>query len=230
MKLKWPVTSQFDHEFYPVDPHSMVEYPTLIVMHGRGDSLKPFRKIREELGLSKFNLLLLNAPRKYLDGYTWYAFPPNQGREVSLNRDRLKACVRELEFQGFNLKSVFFLGFSQGALMSIDFVLHSGIAIGGIIAMSGYIYFFENWKKRLSPYALTTPVYVSHGTEDSALPFAETEQQVQKLIEAGLKVSWNPIKKDHEIIESKDGPSVRKFLKPLLKFHPDIDSQSLSIQ
>lgn len=219
------VTSHFDHEFYAVDPKNPTGYPTLVVMHGRGDSLKPFRQIREELGLKKINLLLLNAPRKYLDGYTWYAFPPHQGREVALNRERLKALTTDLDLQGFDLKSVFFLGFSQGALMSVDFAMNAGVEIGGVMALSGYVYFFDQWKKKLTSVSQKLPMLVSHGTFDSALSFDETEEHVKRLIAQGLKVEWHGIEKDHEIVSELDGPICRAFVKRHLKYRQNIAQQ-----
>jgi len=55
----------------------------MIVLHGRGDSIKPFAKFDEELQIPEMNYLLLNAPRKFLDvlagtvnrltrGMVWY--------------------------------------------------------------------------------------------------------------------------------------------------------------
>src|SRR5690606_33027145 len=68
-------TDLFTSEFVPAARRSS---HLMIVLHGKGDSLRPFREFHRELRLSKLNLLLLNAPRKYLSGYSWYGDPPFQ--------------------------------------------------------------------------------------------------------------------------------------------------------
>jgi predicted esterase len=60
----------------------------MIVMHGRGDSLDSFVSIKNELKIPEMNYLLLNAPRAYDDGFTWYAFEPNQKRGILNSRKR----------------------------------------------------------------------------------------------------------------------------------------------
>ncbi len=136
-------TSQFHSEFIPAK--SKKSRRLMVVLHGRGDSLKPFRELPDELGLYNMNYLLLNAPRKYDGGFTWYGFPPRQARGVLNARMRLSILMEELKEQGWKTKDIFFFGFSQGALVSVDFGLNYQEPLGGIIGISGYEVASYSW-------------------------------------------------------------------------------------
>lgn len=184
----------------------------MIVLHGRGDSLRPFRYIDEELKIPGMNYLLLNAPRRYDTGYTWYGFPPNQGPGVLLARKKLTRLIAELEDQGWNSRDIFFFGFSQGCLVSCDFGMHTKKPLGGIIGVSGYIYFFKNWRREITPAAYKTPWLITHGTLDDALEIEETRKDVSRLKDAKLPILWKEFKKDHEIELNKEAPFIKKWV------------------
>lgn len=206
-------TSQFDHYFIPAGDDSWKRRPKLmIVLHGRGDSLKPFRWIDEELGLPQMNYLLINAPRKYDGGYTWYAFPPNQRLGVLKARHRLRLLMAELEEQGWSSQDVFFLGFSQGSLVSCDFGMNYQKPLGGIIGISGYIYFQAKWRMRLPEAAFQTPWLITHGTEDIDLPIVKTRNQVRRMVDAGLPINWQEFDKEHEVEPDIEAPYIRQWV------------------
>ncbi len=204
----------FDHLFLPtLAPGRPLAQKLMIVLHGRGDSLEPFREFNFELGVPEMNYLLLNAPRRYLDGYSWYAFPPNQGPGVLKARARLGQLLAELESQGWASEDIFLFGFSQGALVAADFVLHGGRPLGGVIGVSGYVYFFPHWQKNLSPYAQRTPWLMTHGRQDEALSIVETREHIAQLWAAGIPLQWREFDKEHEIDGHREIPFLRRWLK-----------------
>lgn len=205
-------TSQFDHEvIYPQREHPH-NRKLMVVLHGRGDSLRPFRQLNEELGLSNIHYLLLNAPRRYLDGYTWYAFPPKQRLGVLKARKKLFALMCELEQQGWRSEDIYFFGFSQGCLVSCDFAMNYPKRLGGVVGVSGYIYFFKGWVRRLPAAAFATPWLVTHGTGDDALALTESKRDIRTIQAAGLRVAWVEFDKGHEIEPSQEIPLIRRWL------------------
>lgn len=207
-------TTEFEYEVIPPKSWYGPENAKLIVvLHGRGDSLKPFRHFDNELSLPGFTYLLINAPRKYDEGYTWYPFPPNQGNEVKKNRQKLFNLIDELRMQGWKAENIYFLGFSQGSLMSIDLGLRYPTRLGGIIGVSGYIYFHKNWEKEVSEAAFKTPFLITHGTEDIDLPIEETRNDVEKLIlGSSLPLEWKEFKKEHDICTKHETPFIKKWI------------------
>lgn len=207
-------TTEFDYEIIPPKKWNGPEEAKLIVvLHGRGDSLKPFRYFNHELPLPGFTYLLINAPRKYDGGYTWYPFPPNQGNEIIRNRKKLMNMLDELQMQGYKPENIYFLGFSQGSLMSIDLGLRYPQRLGGVIGVSGYIYFHKEWLQEISEAAYETPFLITHGTEDIDLPIEDTRKDVERLaFDAAIPLEWQEFKKEHDICIRKETPFIKKWI------------------
>lgn len=183
----------------------------MLVLHGKGDSIKPFMKFNEELRIPEMNYLLLNAPKKYLDGYSWYGDPPYQKAGVVKIRLQMFRLLKELEEQGWDPKNIFLFGFSQGCLVSADIALNYPKKLGGFVGISGYFQFYPRWKKNLGQNK-KTPWLLTHGHKDDVLPIEDTKFGVEKLKLAGLKVDWVEMNKEHTLEES-EYPLIRKWVR-----------------
>lgn len=183
----------------------------MIVLHGKGDSYRPFRKFNEELELKDINYLLLNAPKKYLDGYSWYGEPPYLKQGVIRIRQKMLSLLQDLEDQGWKSEDIFLLGFSQGCLVSADVALHWPKKLGGVIGVSGYFEFFPYWKKRVTKMVQRTPWLFTHGTKDDVLPIEDTRKGAEKLKSVGFKVNWVELDKEHVFVD-EDYPTIRKWV------------------
>ena len=189
----------------------------MIVLHGRGDSIRPFSKFNEELNIPNMNYLLLNAPRKFMDGYTWYGEPPFQAKGVLKIREKMFDLLNELEIQGWDSKKIFFFGFSQGCLISADVGLNYPKQLGGVVGISGYFNFYPRWKANMAPASMKTPWFFTHGYQDDVLPLEQTKFGVEKLKQVGLRVDWVEMDKEHTL-EEKEYPLIRKWVKEKLIF------------
>ncbi len=205
-------TTLFKHKFIPAKRKS--DY-LMIVLHGRGDSIKPFFSFDEELNLPEMNYLLLNAPRKFLDGYTWYGEPPYQANGVMKIREKLFDLLNDLENQGWDSEKIFLFGFSQGCLISADVGLNYPKKLAGVVGISGYFNFYPRWRNNLSLDAKKTPWLFTHGHQDDILPLEETKYGVDKLKDAGLKVEWVEMDKDHSL-KDEEYPIIRRWVRDQL--------------
>lgn len=206
-------TTLFKHKFIAAKKKS--DY-LMIVLHGRGDSIKPFSAFDEELEIPEMNYLILNAPRRFMDGYTWYGEPPFQANGVLKIREKMFDLLNELENQGWDSKKIFFFGFSQGCLISADVGLNYPKKLAGVVGISGYFNFYPRWRSNLSQEAKNTPWMFTHGHKDDVLPLEETKYGVEKLKDAGLKVQWVEMEKEHTL-EEEEYPLIRKWVKDQLK-------------
>lgn len=212
---KEPLISQFK-EYEWIEASSSVprhKQRLMIVLHGCGDSLKGFRSLKDELKLPEMNYLLLNAPRKYDGGYTWYAFEPNHERGILAVREKLTLLLGELNEQGWSPDQIFLYGLSQGCLVSIDFALFSGVKIAGVVGISGYVQFWKGWKKLLADEAFEIPLLITHGVFDKEIFLLDTREQVEKLKQAGLNVLFKEFNKGHETDAEFEAPFIRKWVK-----------------
>lgn len=203
------LTDQFDSEFIPAAKPSK---KLMLVLHGKGDSLRPFRKFNEEIGLPEMNYLLLNAPKKYMTGYSWYGDPPYQHDAVPRMRQRLQKVIDELVEQGWKTDDVFVFGFSQGCLIGADLVLHDDRSFAGFIGVSGYFHFYPGWRKELSGKRHRTPWVLFHGQRDRILPIEDTRYGARKLGSLGIKIEWTESTKGHSM-DQDEADLIRNWLR-----------------
>lgn len=193
----------------------------MLVLHGKGDSIKPFMEFNDELQIPDMNYLLLNAPKKYLDGYSWYGDPPFQKDGVLRIRERMFLLLKELEAQGWKPENIFLLGFSQGCLVSADLAMNYPKRLGGVVGISGYFHFFPRWKRNLKQNR-QTPWLLTHGRKDDVLPIEDTKFGIEKLRSAGLKVDFVESQKKH-VFEEDEYPVIRKWVRERIE---EIQSRS----
>ncbi|MBK9324177.1 MAG: serine esterase [Bdellovibrionaceae bacterium] len=206
-------TQLFKHKFIPAKKKSE---RLMIVLHGKGDSLRPFRHFDDELNVPELNYLLLNAPKKFLDGYSWYGDPPYERGGVVKIREKLLQLLGELEMQGWKSENIFLFGFSQGCLIGADVGMNYPKRLGGIVGISGYFHFYPRWRKQLSRDALKTPWMFTHGRKDDLLKIDETKHGVEKLRDAGFKVDWLELEKDH-VLTDEEMPVIRRWIRDQIK-------------
>lgn len=206
-------TDTFKFKFIPARKPSE---KLMIVLHGKGDSIRPFRYFDEEMDVPEMNYLLLNAPKKFLDGYSWYGDPPYEREGVLKIREKLMQLLVQLELQGWQSENIFLFGFSQGCLISADIGLNYPKRLGGIVGVSGYFHFYPRWRQQLAPEALKTPWVFTHGRQDDLLKLDETKHGVEKLRDAGFDVDWIELDKEH-VLTDEEMPLIRNWVRDQLR-------------
>lgn len=120
---------------------------------------------------------------------------------LALARDRflpfLKALPQELPI---DYKQTVIGGFSQGAMLTCDAVLHTGYPFAGLVQLSGNLLAQALWTP-LMPKRKGLPVFQSHGTQDDILPHIGAERLRDLLARSGLAVEWHSFRGGHEIPE-----------------------------
>jgi phospholipase/carboxylesterase len=138
---------------------------------------------------------------------------PNQGPGIIRSRVFLMQLLDDLQrVLGLAPGEIFLLGFSQGSLMSIDVGLRYPKLLGGIVGISGYVYFEEEYPQSFSAVAKHQRIWISHGYRDSVLPIVRSEASVMRLRELGLTIDWNPLDKEHTVDEYEEIPLIREFI------------------
>ncbi|MDQ0966415.1 phospholipase/carboxylesterase [Flavobacterium sp. W4I14] len=109
----------------------------LIMIHGRGGTAQDILSMAEYLEVSKFALI---APQA--ENNTWYPqsfLAPRAANEPSLSNalKTINDILIDLEREGFSKEQIYFLGFSQGACLTLDFVASNAARYGGVVAFTG---------------------------------------------------------------------------------------------
>ena len=93
----------------------------LIMVHGRGGSAEDILSLADHLPVKEYALLAPEAT-----GHSWYPYsflaPPAQNQPwLGSALDVLAGVVDDIVTAGIGKEKIFFLGFSQGACLTLEF-------------------------------------------------------------------------------------------------------------
>lgn len=205
------------------DGHGSGNGPVIILLHGfgaPGDDLVPFAEILDAPAGTRW--LFPEAPISlnmgYGDSRAWWMIDmariqadreAGRVRDLSIEvpkglaiaRERLLACLKELpRHVPIDYTKTVIGGFSQGAMLTCDAVLHTDYPFAGLVQLSGNLVAQSVWGP-LMPKRRGLPVFQSHGMQDEILPYAGAERLRESLAQAGLPVDWHTFRGGHQIPE-----------------------------
>lgn len=169
--------------------------PILVALHGRGatsDDLVPLG----ELVAPGHARVFPDAPRPWpKDGPTggrcWYDSGPERGAEVAESRALLTAALADAR-RALGGGPIVLLGFSQGALMTLDTGLREPSPASLLIALSGYL--DADVGGPASP-----PTLLVHGAHDDVVPVEKGREAHARLSARGVPVTYVEVPMAHEI-------------------------------
>lgn len=147
----------------------------LIMVHGRGASAEDILSLADHLPVKDYALLAPEAT-----GHSWYPYsflaPPAQNQPwLGSALDLLGAVVDEIVAAGIRKEKIFFLGFSQGACLTLEFVARNAERYGGVAAFTGGLIgdkiYTENYKGDFGG----MPVFIGTGDHDPHVPLQRVE-------------------------------------------------------
>jgi phospholipase/carboxylesterase len=128
-------------------------------------------------------------------------------------RETLLPFLKEVEHKlGADPHRTVLGGFSQGAMLTCDVMLHSDRPYAGLVQLSGNLLAQQVWGA-LMPKRKGMPVFQSHGVQDEILPYVGAERLRDTLSQSGLAVEWHSFRGGHEIPRSvlqRLGPFITK--------------------
>jgi phospholipase/carboxylesterase len=95
-------------------------------------------------------------------------------------------------------ESVSLVGFSQGAMLSLDVALAGAPRLDGVVAMSGLL-LADSVPALTAPRATRPRFLLSNGRYDQTVPFAGGNRAREMLEAHGFSVTWRPFEGGHEI-------------------------------
>lgn len=192
------VTSKyFTSQYIHTQSFGMSNHNIMIVMHGLGDQLDSYVPLVKEINVTGINYLLINAPRNYPIGYSWYDLPPEDPRpSIDESLALLRKLVSELLEFGYTYQDIFLMGFSQGGAMALELAQSLDQKLGGVLALSPRIYMDP---EKLSPGFCQTPLFSAHGLYDEVIPYRETHTALMQMKAQIKDFSFSEYEMGHEI-------------------------------
>lgn len=161
----------------------------LVMIHGRGGSARDILSLASHLNVEDFALF---APQA--SGHTWYphsflAKPEQNDPDLSSALEILNDLVTDIKSEGFSSKDIFFLGFSQGACLTLEFVTRNAERFGGVAAFTGGLIGDKIYSENYSGDFSGTPVFIGTGNPDAHVPVERVKKSAEILEKMNAKVS-----------------------------------------
>ena len=162
----------------------------LIMIHGRGADAHDVLRIASHLNVSEYALLAPEATNN-----TWYPFSfmvkPEQNEPwLSSALEILKELVDEVTKQGITPENIYFLGFSQGACLTLEFVTRHAEKFGGVVAFTGGLIGDKIYSENYSGSFNGTPIFIGTGNPDPHVPIERVNESVNILEKMNAKVHF----------------------------------------
>lgn len=190
----------------------------VVTLHGRGVTGEDLVPLAKELRLRALRFVFPHAPfgfMGYFNGRAWYESPPRAHEGLLESRQLLFHFLEELEKEGEDPARIVLMGFSQGAVMSLDVGIRYPKRLAGVIALSGYLYAADALGTEKSAASDGLPILLTHGTYDDVLPLAGSRQAWKVLQAHGFQARLMEYPMGHQVIP-EELEEVRSFLKTVL--------------
>lgn len=167
----------------PANPQQLI-----LLFHGMGSKPRAMRPLGERLAL-EFPKALVVAPQAPTlsgspNGFEWFGIEgiteENRVNRVALAMPAFDACVAHWQrVAGLAAPATALVGFSQGAIMSLESAKRSPPCAGRIVAIGG------RFAALPVDVLLDTTVHFLHGKEDAVIPYSNTVLAAHHLRDLG---------------------------------------------
>lgn len=155
----------------------------IIMIHGRGANAEDILSLANYLPLQDFTLIAPQATN-----HTWYPYsfmaPVHQNEPwLSSAIGLIGDLVTDLRSVGVKDEHIFFLGFSQGACLTLEYTVRNAARYGGVIAFTGGLIGNNlNTENYTGDYE-GTPVFIGTSDPDPHVPL-ERVNESEKILQA----------------------------------------------
>lgn len=153
----------------------------LIMLHGRGASDTDIMRLACEVNA---NDMTIYAPQATNNSWYPYSFlAPVEENEPALSSalSLIDEVVAKAIADGFTADKIYFMGFSQGACLTLEYITRNAKQYGGAVAFTGGLIGEElNLDNYKGDFA-NTPVLITTGDPDPHVPLSRVEESVEIL-------------------------------------------------
>lgn len=161
----------------------------LIMIHGRGANAEDILSLSAYLNVKDFTLLAPQATNN-----TWYPYsfvaPPAQNEPwLSSALALLKELVDDLYKKDIPAENIYFLGFSQGACLTLEFVTRNARKYGGVVAFTGGLIGDKIYSENYSGNFGGTPIFIGSSNPDPHVPVERVHATAEILKEMNAAIT-----------------------------------------
>lgn len=161
----------------------------LVMLHGRGGSATDIVRLAKLFNLKD---AAIYAPQATNNSWYPYSFMvPEEQNQPALDSaiGSVDQLVKQIEADGIAADRIYFLGFSQGACLALEYVGSNAKRYGGAVAFTGGLIGQELITERYGGDFAGTPILITTGDHDPHVPLSRVEESVKILKGLGADVT-----------------------------------------
>ena len=172
----------------------------LIALHGWTGNISSMEPVANAWGIDDVKWVLVQAPYIATDGgFTWFDGNEDIGWKYQDSFDILSKLISELNDQGFPNHAIYILGFSQGACLSMEFMIRQTFSLGGIIPIAGFIRYKERFKQDVLNESRNTRVLLLHGDKDEVILPEQSQMSFELFKGEGFETQLHILAARHKV-------------------------------
>ena len=160
----------------------------MIMLHGRGATASGIISLASQLHLTDTAVIAPQATENSWYPYSFMAPVVSNEPALSSALALIDVLVNEFAAQGIDKKNIYFLGFSQGACLILEYIARHGAEYAGIIALTGGLIGEKLVRKNYEGDFKNTPILLSTGDPDPHVPLSRVEESASILREMNADV------------------------------------------
>ncbi|HTO15644.1 MAG TPA: dienelactone hydrolase family protein [Edaphocola sp.] len=153
----------------------------LIMVHGRGANAHDVLGLATHFNVSDYALLAPEATNNTWYPYSFMAKSEQNEPWLSSALELLKTALEEIKKEGFPSENIYFMGFSQGACLALEFVTRNAERFGGIAAFTGGLIGDKINEGNYSGNFNGTSFFIGTGNPDPHVPIQRVNESVRIL-------------------------------------------------
>ena len=161
----------------------------LVMLHGRGANAEDILSLATYLKVSDFTLLAPQATNN-----TWYpnsflAPPFTNEPWLSSAISILDEITDDINGNGIASNNIFYLGFSQGACLTLEYVTRNAQKFGGVVAFTGGLIGDRIYEQHYTGDFESTPVFIGTSDPDPHVPVQRVQDSVKQIRSMNAQVT-----------------------------------------
>jgi phospholipase/carboxylesterase len=142
----------------------------LVMLHGRGGTAEDILSMSQYLNVKDYALIAPQATNNSWYPYSFLAPPVQNEPWLTSALALLKDVVSDINIKGVALENIYFIGFSQGACLTLEFVTRNAGRYGGMAAFTGGLIGDKIYNENYIGNFFGMPVFIGTSNPDPHVP------------------------------------------------------------
>jgi len=184
----------------------------LIMLHGRGANARSIVSLTANLNVQEFAIYAPQATNNSWYPYSFMAKQEDNQPALDSALKIIEQLVAQVVSDGIKTENIYFLGFSQGACLTLEYVTRNAQLHGGVVAFTGGLI---GGSLNTADYVgnfYTTPILLTTGDPDPHVPVSRVEESLAILKELGADVTSRIYKGRQHTILTEEFELANKFI------------------